>query len=130
LAKQVVATAVTAARDIDNERTTLYLDFIFSHLKDTPQVLEEAMSSLEFKYQSDFARRYVAEGLATGKAEGLAEGAAEGRAEIILEQLATRFGPLPDSIRTRVRGATAAQLHAVAKRLLTAQSLEEALESI
>lgn len=84
------------------------------------------MSSLEFKYQSDFARRYVAEGLATGKAEGVAEG----RTEIIFEQLVTRFGPLPESIRTRVRGAAAAQLHALAKRVLTAQLLEEALDSI
>jgi len=84
------------------------------------------MSSLEFKYQSDFARRYVAEGLATGKAEGVAEG----RAEIILEQLVTRFGPLPDSIRTRVRGASAAQLHTVARRVLTAHSLQEAMDSL
>jgi hypothetical protein len=72
------------------------------------------MSSLEFKYQSDFARRYVA----------------EGRAEIILELLATRFGPLPDSIQTRVRGAEARQLYAVAKRVLTAATLEEVIDSI
>ena len=130
LAKRIVATAMVAARDTDDERSTVYLDFIFSYLKGTTQVLEDAMSSLEFEYQSDFARRYVAEGLAKGKAEGIAEGVAAGRVEIILELLRTRFGPLPDSIQTRVRGAEGAQLHAVAKRVLTAPSLEEALDSI
>jgi len=114
LAKRIVATAIAAARDIDDERTTLYLDFILSYFKGAPQVLEDAMSSLLFKYQSDFARRYVAQGYA----------------EIILEQLATRFGPLADSIQTRVRSAEAEQLYAVAKRVLTAQTLEEAIDSI
>lgn len=100
----------------------MYLDLIRSHLQDTSEVLKDAMNLLGFEYQSEFARRNVAEGKAEGKAEG--------RVEIILEQLATRFGTLPDSIQTRVRSANAAQLHAVAKLVLTAQTLEEALSSL
>ena len=88
------------------------------YLKGTPEVLEDAMTSVAFKYQSDFLRRYVAQGIA------------EGRQEIILEQLATRFGPLPDSIQTRVRGASAEELYAVGKRVLTAQTLEETLGTL
>jgi hypothetical protein len=122
LAKRIVATAIAAAREIDDDRTDVYLDFIHTFLKSTPEVLEDAMSSVEFKYQSDFARRYVAQGIAEGKAEG--------RLEIILEQLATRFGPLPESIQTRVRGASAAQMYAVGKRVLTAQTLKEALSAL
>jgi len=53
----------------------------------------------------------------------------EGRLEIILKQLTLKFGPLPDEIQTRVRGAQEAQLNILAERMLTAQTLEEALGS-
>jgi Domain of unknown function (DUF4351) len=76
------------------------------------------MNSLGYEYQSDFARRYVA------------QGKAEGRVELTLKLLAWRFGPLPDTVRTRVRGAQDAQLDVVAERMLTAQTLEEALGSL
>ena len=80
------------------------------------------MNSLGYEYQSDFARRYVA--------QGKAEGRVEGRVELTLKLLAWRFGPLPDTVRTRVRGAQDAQLDAVAERMLTAQTLEQALGSL
>jgi predicted transposase YdaD len=92
------------------------------------------MNSLGYEYQSDFARRYFGEGKAQGKAEGKAEGLIagrmEGRVELILELLARRFGPLPDSIQTRVRCAQDAQLGAVTERMLTAQTLEQTLDSL
>jgi len=84
------------------------------------------MNSLRYEYQSDFIRRYFGQ----GKAEGLVEGRIEGRVELTLKLLARRFGPLPDMVRTRVRGAQDAQLDAVTERLLTAQTLEEALGSL
>jgi len=80
------------------------------------------MNSFGYEYKSEFARRYMA--------EGKAEGRAEGRVEIVLKLLAKRFGPLPDSIQTRVRGAQDAQLDTVAEQVLTAQTLEEALGSL
>jgi hypothetical protein len=46
------------------------------------------------------------------------------------EQLALRFGPLPDETQTRVRSAQGTQVDAIAERLLTAQTLEEALSSL
>jgi hypothetical protein len=105
----------------------LYLDLIMISLSaSAPEALEATMNSLGYEYQSDFARRYVAQ----GKAEGLVEGRMEGRVELILELLARRFGPLPDMVRTRVRGAQDAQLDAVAERMFTAQTLEEALGSL
>lgn len=80
------------------------------------------MKPLGFEYQSNFARHYYGQ----GKAEGLAEG----RVELILKMLAARFGPLPDTIQTRVRGTNDTNLDAIAERLLTAQSLEQALASL
>ena len=88
------------------------------------------MNSLGYEYQSDFARRYFGEGKAEGRTEGRMEGKTEGRVEIILKQLALRFGPLPDATQTRVRSAQDAQLDAVAEQVLTAQTLEEALDPL
>jgi hypothetical protein len=84
---------------------------MISLLENAPEALEATMNSLGFEYQSPFARRYVA----------------VGRMEIILKLLALRFGPLTEAAQTRVRGAKDAQLDAVAERILTAQTLEEAL---
>lgn len=47
--------------------------------------------------------------------------------EIVLKLLTLRFGPLAEAVQTRVRGAPDAQLDAVAERVLSAQTLEEAL---
>jgi hypothetical protein len=97
----------------------LYFDAIMiSLLESAPEALEVSMDSLGFDYQSDFARRYVA------------QGKAEGRMELTLELLARRFGLLPDMVRTRVRGAQAAQLDAIAEWMFTAQTLEQALGSL
>lgn len=126
MAKSIVTTAIAAAGEIDDERGRIYFDLIHSFFKKTPKVLEESMTSVAFKYQSDFARRYVAQGIAEGKVEGRLEG----RLDIILELLAIRFGPLPESIQTRVRGASTEQMYAVGKQVLTAQTLEEALGAL
>jgi hypothetical protein len=59
--------------------------------------------------------------------KGKVEGKAEGRIDLILRLLALRFGPLTEATQTRVRGAQDAQLDAVAERMLTAKTLEEAV---
>ena len=119
LAERIASAAIAASRGIDADRSRLYLDLILISLPgSTPETLEATMNSLGFEYQSDFARHYFG------------QGKAEGRMELILELLATRFGPLPDTVRTRVRGAQDAQLDTIAKRMLTAQTLEQALGSL
>ena len=123
LAARIASAAIVASADIDAERSRLYLDLVLISLSaSAPATTEATMNSLGFEYQSDFARRYFGE----GKAEGLVEG----RMEIVLKLLVSRFGPLPDRIQTRVRGAQAAQLDAVAERMLTAPTLEQALGSL
>ena len=85
------------------------------------------MNSLGYEYQSDFARRYVAQGRAEGRAEGKAEGKAEGRVEIILRLLTLRFGSLTEAVQARVRSADDAQVDLMAEQMLSAQTLEDAL---
>jgi hypothetical protein len=59
--------------------------------------------------------------------EGRIEGEAKGRVELILKQLALRFGPQGESAQSHVRNSSDAQLDAIAERVLTAQTLEVAL---
>ncbi|MDE0459673.1 MAG: Rpn family recombination-promoting nuclease/putative transposase [Chromatiales bacterium] len=71
--------------------------------------------------------RGIEKGLADGRAEGREEGRAEGQAGIVLRLLELRFGVLPDAVRDRVRGASAAELEAWAEAVLVAASLDEVL---
>jgi hypothetical protein len=73
----------------------------------------------------------LAEGKAKGRAEGEAEGIAKGRAEalttLVHDLLAAKFGPLPKWARARVDSATPAQLERWAKKVLTADALDEVI---
>jgi hypothetical protein len=116
LAARITSAAIVASSNIDAERSRLYLDLILLSLsQNVPEADESTMNSLGFEYQSNFARRYVA------------QGKAEGRVEIILKLLELRFGVLTEAIQARVNGATPAQIDAMAERLFTAKTLEETL---
>jgi Domain of unknown function (DUF4351) len=128
LAARIASAAIVASAAIDAERSRLYLDLVLISLsKSAPELLEATMNSLGYEYQSDFARRYVAQGRAEGQAEGRVEGKTEGRVEMVLKLLLLRFGPLTDAAQGRIRSAGDAQIDALAERLLTAKTLEEAL---
>ena len=73
------------------------------------------MNASKYEYQSEFARRYYGQ----GKADGVTE--------TVLKLLATRFGALPPAAATHIQSASAADLDQIAQRLLTAQTLDEAL---
>ena len=64
-------------------------------------------------------------GLRKGFEKGLEKGIEQGRSEILLEQLAHRFGPLSDTIVTRVRSGSATDLDRWARRVLDARTLDE-----
>ena len=128
LATRIASAAIVASATIDAERSRLYLDLILISLsKSAPELLEATMNSLGYEYQSDFARRYIAQGRAEGQAEGRVEGKTEGRVEMVLKLLLLRFGPLTEAAQDLIRSAGDAQIDAVAERLLTAKTLEEAL---
>jgi hypothetical protein len=73
-----------------------------------------------------WSEKIAAQGEARGVAKGEARGKAQGVQEILLLQLAERFGPLPDGARRQVEEISSLQrLTQLAKRVLTAHSLEE-----
>lgn len=103
LAVDVALAATEAVRALDDERAKLYLDVILSRLGDVARAaLEVLMRQVDYEYQSDFARRYVAE----GRAEGRAEGKAEGEASAVLAVLRARNIVVSDVQRARVLACT------------------------
>ena len=68
-----------------------------------------------------------AEGIEKGRHEGRSEGRAAALEGLLLRQLELRFGALPEAVRERVHGASAAELEAWAEAVLTARSLDEVL---
>ncbi len=73
----------------------------------------------------------IERGRAEGRAEGMEKGIERGRiqalAELLLRQLALRFGDVPDAVGERVRRASASELEAWAEAVLVAASLDEVL---
>ena len=116
---RIALAAQMAALGLDDDRSRLYFDLIHSSLSEAARRALQAMDPVKYEYQSDFARRYVA--------QGRAEGRAEGRAALITKLLAARFGPLGDDMRHRIAAASIDELDAIGERLLSAATLEEAL---
>jgi hypothetical protein len=67
------------------------------------------------------------EGELRGEKRGRVKGRREAKAEVVLRQLTHRFGPLPAPAAVRVSAATLDELDRLVDRVLTAQSLEDAL---
>jgi hypothetical protein len=69
-------------------------------------------------------QRLIAQGEAKGRAEGEAKGRAEGEAKVLLKLLASKFGDIPESIISRVRGGSVAELDVWVDRILLGETLE------
>jgi hypothetical protein len=108
---RIAQLAYVACLRLDARRSMLYCDLVLACLPEAAQRALQAMDSWKYQYRSEFARRFFA----------------AGRAEIILKQLATRYGALSDAVEARIRAAGSAELDRLAERVLTARTLEEAL---
>jgi hypothetical protein len=118
-AAQIAFVAQVASVNLDEDRARLYFDLVLASLSEAARRELRAMDPAKYEYQSDFAKRYVA--------QGRAEGALEGRAALVLRLLTRRFGALPPDAAERLGAASIDELDAIGERLLTAQSLDEAL---
>lgn len=64
---------------------------------------------------------------AEGRTEGLVEGRPQGQAEMLLEQLAIKFGSQDADVQFRVLTAPSYQLHTWIGKILTATTVDEVL---
>lgn len=89
----IAAAVLPAIRGLDDDRARMYYDLVYNSLNEAARrALETIMKGYE--YQSDFAKKYVA--------EGRAEGRAEGTAQALLTVLRARGMVVPDAIRERI----------------------------
>jgi flagellar biosynthesis/type III secretory pathway protein FliH len=65
---------------LDDDRSRFYYDLVYNSLNEAARRALEAMMK-GYEYQSDFARKYVAQGHAEGLTEGRTEGLTQGRTE-------------------------------------------------
>ena len=89
----IAAAVLPAIRGLDADRARFYYDLVYNSLNEaTRRALEARMKGYE--YQSDFAKKYVA--------EGRAEGRAEEAARALLTVLRVRGIAVPDTFRERI----------------------------
>ena len=93
----IAAAVLPAIRGLDDDRASLYYDLVYTSLHEAARRSLEAMMK-GYEYQSDFARRYVAQ----GRTEGRAEGRAEGTAHSLLTVLRVRGIAVPEAVRERI----------------------------
>jgi hypothetical protein len=114
-ALEIASAAQRAIGPLDADRSKIYLDLIMISLGEAARQALSNMHARTYEYQSDFARHYIAEGVA------------EGRVEMIVRMLTRRFGALDESVQARVQRASKAELESIADRLLTAPCLQDVL---
>jgi hypothetical protein len=89
-----IAGALLPALDgLDDDRARFYYDLVYNSLHEAARRALEAMMK-SYEYQSDFARKYVAQGVAQGEAEA--------NARAVLTVLRARGISVPDAARDRI----------------------------
>jgi hypothetical protein len=93
----IAVALLPAIRGLDDDRTKLYYDLVYNSLNAAARRALEAMMK-GYEYQSDFAKKYVAQ----GRTEGRAEGRTEEAARALLTVLRVRNIAVPDAVRERI----------------------------
>lgn len=118
-AAQIAVAAQSASQALDESRSKLYFDLVQDSLSEAARQEFQSMDPAKYEYQSEFAKRYLA--------QGRLEGTLEGRIDLIRRQLCRRFGELPPEVDARLSSASLEELDAIGERLLTARTLDDAL---
>jgi hypothetical protein len=98
----IAAAVLPALRGLDDDRIRLYHDLVYNSLNKAARRALEAMMIKGYEYQSDFAKKYVAQGRAEGLTQGLTKGRAEEAARAVLTVLRARGLAVPDAVRERI----------------------------
>jgi len=145
LGAAIAAAVWPALRGLDDDKARFYGDLVLNSLHEAARRALEAMMK-GYEYQSDFAKKYVAqgrdegraqgrdEGRAQGRDEGRAQGRDEGRAEEAARNLLTvlrvRGIAVPDVARERILAERDPErLERWVERAVVATSLAEVLDN-
>ncbi len=124
LGAAIAAAVLPAIQGLDEERARFYGDLVYNALNDAARRALEAMMK-GYEYQSDFAKKYVAQ----GRAEGEAQGEATARARDVLTVLRVRGIAVPDAARERILAQNdSARLECWLEKAAIAASIAEVLD--
>jgi hypothetical protein len=116
----IAGAVLPAIQKLDDERARFYYDLVYNSLNEAARRALEAMMK-GYEYQSDFAKKYVAQ----GRTEGLTEGAARA----LLTALRVRGIAVPDAERERILAQKDPEiLERWLERAIVAPSLAEVLD--
>jgi hypothetical protein len=116
LGAAIAAAVMPAIRQLDDERARFYGDLVLNSLNEAARRALEAMMK-GYEYQSDFAKKYVA------------QGRAEARARDVLTALRVRGIAVPDAARERILAEKdPAQLERWVERSIVAASVAEVID--
>jgi hypothetical protein len=82
----IAAAVLPVIQGLDDDRAKLHYDLLYNSLNEATRRTLEAMMK-RYEYQSDFAKKYVAQGRAEGFVEGRTEGLTEGLTKGLTEGL-------------------------------------------
>jgi hypothetical protein len=135
--ESIARTVLAAVGGLDAERVRLYVDLTMSALNEAARFSMEAlMQRGTYEYQSEFARKYVAQGREEGRREGREEGREEGRQEgrhegeraALFEVLDARGLDVDAETRQQILACTdLSQLKVWLRRAVTVESTQELL---
>ena len=94
-----------------------------------PPEIAKTMDSYEKTLERMYIEKFTRLAREEGVQEGRKEGRQEGQQELLLRQLAWRFGEVPEAIAERVNRATGDELERWGKRILGAASLDDVFAS-
>ena len=89
----IAATVLPAIQGLDEDRAKLYYDLVYNSLNEAARRALEAMMK-GYEYQSDFAKKYVAQGRTEGRTEEASRN--------LLTVLRARGIAVPDAVRERI----------------------------
>jgi hypothetical protein len=118
----IAQTVLAAVGGLDTERVRLYVDLAMSSLSEAARhALEELMQRGTYEYQSEFARKYVA--------QGREEGLHEGERAALLEVLDARGLQVEEGARQRILACMElSQLKLWLRKSVSVQSAQELFE--
>jgi hypothetical protein len=97
----IAAAVLPAIRELDADRVRLYYDLVYNSLNEAARRALETMMK-GYEYQTDFAKKYVAQGRAEGLTEGLTRGRTEEAARAVLTVLRVRGIAVPGAVSDRI----------------------------
>ena len=119
----IAESVFAAVQGLDPGRLRLYLDLALCSLNEVARTaLEALMKSGNYEYQSEFARKYVAQ----GREEGREEGRQEGELAALMEVLDARGLRVDEASRQRLLACTdLSQLKRWLRKAVTVETVQE-----